>query len=122
MAEIGGGVGSGDMDCELREPFSFQEQAIILGLWPSSGFPRSFGRSSVVAITSSMCLLDGGHIVEGYNWRLIIRCAGSAFLTTFILTVLWCLRKKDVQGGTGIGQYSIAAIALALAMFASEKI
>ncbi len=63
----------------------------------------------------------GIYIVEGYNWKLIIRCAGSGFLATFILTVIWCLVKKDIQGGTGIGQYSIATIALALAMFASEK-
>lgn len=64
----------------------------------------------------------GIYIVEGYNWRLIIRCSGSAFLATFILTIVWCLLKNDVQGGTGIGQYSIAVIALALALFASDNI
>jgi hypothetical protein len=64
----------------------------------------------------------GIYIIEGYNWKLIRRCAGSAFLATFILTVLWCILKKDVQGGTGIGQYSIAALALALAMFVSEQV
>lgn len=64
----------------------------------------------------------GIYIVEGYNWRLISRCAGIAFLVTFILTIVWSSLKQDVQGGTGIGQYCIAAIALALALIASEEI
>jgi hypothetical protein len=63
----------------------------------------------------------GIYIVEGYNWKLIIWCTGSGFLATFILVIIWCLLKNDIQGGIGIGQYSIAAIALVLAMFASEK-
>lgn len=63
----------------------------------------------------------GIYIIEGYNWRLIMRCAGGVFFASFVLTIVWCWLKKDVSGGTGIGQYSVATIALALAMFASEK-
>lgn len=50
----------------------------------------------------------GVYIIEGYNKRLIQWCAAGILFATFFLTVLWCSLKNDVQGGTGIGQYSIA--------------
>lgn len=64
----------------------------------------------------------GVYIIEGYNWKLILRGAAGTLFATFLLTVLWSYLKKDVQGGMGIGQYSIAILALVLAMFASHDI
>lgn len=58
-------------------------------------------------------------ITEGYNWKLIRRCVGCAVLAVTIFTILWG-KLKDVQEVTGIGQYSVAALALALSVFVFE--
>ena len=63
----------------------------------------------------------GIYIIEGYNWKLLRQCVGCAIFITFILTLLWCI-LRDVQSGTGIGQYSIAALALALTVFVLEQV
>lgn len=56
----------------------------------------------------------GVYIIEGYNLGLITMCSLGALFLTLILTLLWCILKKDVQGGTGIGQYAVAVLAVSL--------
>ena len=54
----------------------------------------------------------GVYIVEGFNWGLIRIFVVGAVVVTLLLTVIWSTVMQDVQGGTGIGQYSAAIIAI----------
>ncbi|KAF6825911.1 hypothetical protein CPLU01_10001 [Colletotrichum plurivorum] len=58
----------------------------------------------------------GFYIEDGVDW---------GFVTIFVLiivglllltTVLWCCLTKDVQGGTGIGQFGLAILATSIAL------
>lgn len=64
----------------------------------------------------------GVYIMEGYNWKLILWCAAGTFFAILLFVLLWCHLKKDVQGGMGMGQYSIAILAFVLAMIALYEI
>ncbi len=44
----------------------------------------------------------GIYIIEGYNWKLISRCILGALFAIFILTLLWGILKKDVQGASTV--------------------
>jgi hypothetical protein len=58
----------------------------------------------------------GIYITEGYNWKLIVRCIFGVLSLSFLLTLLWCVLKKDMPGAMGIGQYSAAVTALGLSL------
>lgn len=63
----------------------------------------------------------GIYIIEGYNWKLLRKCVVGALFATFIVMLLWSILRKDVQGGAGIGQYSVAVLALALPVYVLEQ-
>ncbi|TGJ88418.1 hypothetical protein E0Z10_g360 [Xylaria hypoxylon] len=60
----------------------------------------------------------GVYIVEGVDMFLVsLLLAGVLSLVT-LAVVLWSMLKGDVQGGTGIGQYALAVVAIATGAFA----
>ncbi|RYP44158.1 hypothetical protein DL768_009352 [Monosporascus sp. mg162] len=54
----------------------------------------------------------GFYIVEGVDWFLTGWCVISIVLMITVLTVTWSITMQDVQGGTGIGQYCVAVLAV----------
>ncbi|KAJ3571958.1 hypothetical protein NPX13_g5204 [Xylaria arbuscula] len=58
----------------------------------------------------------GIYIVEGINTSLVVLCLGGLVGLLSLLVLLWSTLRGDVQGGTGIGQYGLAVIALATAI------
>ncbi|KAK0671564.1 hypothetical protein QBC41DRAFT_270230 [Cercophora samala] len=54
----------------------------------------------------------GFYIVEGTHWGLVWWWTVLVLGTVTILTVAWSALMHDVQGGTGLGQYCLAAVAL----------
>ncbi|KAK4198300.1 hypothetical protein QBC40DRAFT_205206 [Triangularia verruculosa] len=53
----------------------------------------------------------GIYIVEGVYWALVWWWTILALVAVTILTVAWSALMDDVQGGTGLGQYCLAALA-----------
>ncbi|KAH6981654.1 hypothetical protein BKA56DRAFT_584258 [Ilyonectria sp. MPI-CAGE-AT-0026] len=54
----------------------------------------------------------GFYIVEEVDWALVAWWVFGMVILLTTLTIAWSAVTKDVQGGTGIGSYSIAALAL----------
>ena len=54
----------------------------------------------------------GFYIVEGIDWAFVRWCVLGLVLAVTILTIVWSAVKEDVQGGTGIGQFCIGALAM----------
>ena len=54
----------------------------------------------------------GFYIVEDIDWALVRWCVSSLVLAVTVLTITWSAVKEDVQGGTGIGQYCMGALAM----------
>lgn len=44
----------------------------------------------------------------------------STVLVSCVVTVLWSALMKDVQGGTGMGQYAMALLAMSLTVIGLE--
>jgi hypothetical protein len=63
----------------------------------------------------------GIYITEGFNWRLVVRCLWCALIITNIPVVLWCVLKRDIPGGMGIGQYSASLLAIFASLLVAEK-
>ncbi|KAK1836084.1 hypothetical protein QBC39DRAFT_296909 [Podospora conica] len=59
----------------------------------------------------------GFYVVEGINWGLVSWCAGVALVGATVLTVVWSAVLGDVQGGTGLGQYCLAALAFGVSVW-----
>jgi hypothetical protein len=58
----------------------------------------------------------GIYITEGFNWKLIQRVIIGAIVTTTALVLVWSIMNGDVQGGTGIGSFCVAVVALLAAV------
>lgn len=54
----------------------------------------------------------GFYIVEGIYWGLVWWWTVLLLVAVSILTVTWSALMGDVQGGTGLGQYCLAALAV----------
>ncbi|KAI1749652.1 hypothetical protein F4782DRAFT_512657 [Xylaria castorea] len=54
----------------------------------------------------------GFYIIEGLDWLGVTWCIVITTLAVTLLTILWSALMQDVQGGTGIGQYCIAVLAV----------
>ncbi|CAM1503272.1 Fc.00g080480.m01.CDS01 [Cosmosporella sp. VM-42] len=54
----------------------------------------------------------GCYIIEGVHWSLAASYTSIIALAVTILTVCWSATTGDVQGGTGIGQYCVAVLAV----------
>ncbi|KAI0549590.1 hypothetical protein F4679DRAFT_584307 [Xylaria curta] len=65
----------------------------------------------------------GFYIVEGLDWLCVTWCIVITTLTVTLLTIFWSALMQDVQGGTGIGQYCIAVLAMIVsaALLATES-
>ncbi|KAK3323050.1 hypothetical protein B0H66DRAFT_555718 [Apodospora peruviana] len=59
----------------------------------------------------------GFYISEGANWALLSWCAAVALLAVTGLTVTWSVVLRDVQGGTGLGQYCLAVLAVSVSVY-----
>ncbi|TPX17990.1 uncharacterized protein E0L32_011937 [Thyridium curvatum] len=59
-------------------------------------------------------------IVDGFDWRLLRILVLSTVLVSCVVTVLWSALMKDVQGGTGMGQYAMALLAMSLTVIGLE--
>ncbi|KAK5663757.1 hypothetical protein OQA88_4188 [Cercophora sp. LCS_1] len=59
----------------------------------------------------------GFYIVEGINWPLVQWCAAITLFGVTVLTVCWSVLMTDVQGGTGLGQYCLAVLALSVSVY-----
>lgn len=53
----------------------------------------------------------GFYIVERVDWVVTAWCIVGIITVVTLLTIVWSTVKRDIQGGTGIGQYCIAALA-----------
>lgn len=62
----------------------------------------------------------GIYIVDGFNWRLLRMLVLSTVLVSCVVMVLWSALMKDVQGGTGMGQYAMALLAMSLTVIGLE--
>jgi len=56
-------------------------------------------------------------IVEELNWGLIALSVLGAVILISVGTLLWSVLQADVQGGVGIGQYLIAALAVLISAY-----
>lgn len=54
----------------------------------------------------------GFYVIEGVDWFAMTMLVFGVVLFATILTIVWSTVRNDVQGGTGIGQYSIAVLAV----------
>lgn len=53
----------------------------------------------------------GFYIEDGTNWAFVTSFVLVIVGILFLITVLWCCLMKDVQGGTGIGQFGLGILA-----------
>jgi hypothetical protein len=60
----------------------------------------------------------GVYIVEGLNTSLVSLLLAGILGFVTLAVFLWSALKGDVQGGTGIGQYALAAVGMAVAILA----
>jgi len=58
----------------------------------------------------------GIYIVEGFNWAVIRHYTLVALLVLSLLTIFWSILQQDVSGGMGIGQFSVAVVAVFLSV------
>ncbi|KAI1735820.1 hypothetical protein F4680DRAFT_433980 [Xylaria scruposa] len=65
----------------------------------------------------------GFYIIEGLDWLCVTWCIVITTLTVTLVTIFWSALMQDVQGGTGIGQYCIAVLAMIVsaALLATES-
>jgi hypothetical protein len=58
----------------------------------------------------------GFYIIEDVDWIVVaVTVVGILFAIT-LLTIVWSMAKGDVQGGTGIGQYCVAILAVLICL------
>ncbi|KAI0860178.1 hypothetical protein F4860DRAFT_480382 [Xylaria cubensis] len=64
----------------------------------------------------------GFYIIEGLDWLCVTWCVVITTLAVTLFTIFWSALMQDVQGGTGIGQYCIAVLAVMVsaALLATE--
>ncbi|KAJ9155462.1 hypothetical protein NKR23_g2030 [Pleurostoma richardsiae] len=58
----------------------------------------------------------GFYIVEQWEWLRVAWCLMAIGAVSTLITVLWSVLKKDVQGGTGLGQFCIAVLMLVMSI------
>ncbi|KAI3318242.1 hypothetical protein HD806DRAFT_540324 [Xylariaceae sp. AK1471] len=58
----------------------------------------------------------GVYIIEGLNTLLVSVVLTGVLLIVTVTVLLWSALRNDVQGGTGIGQYALAAVGTVVAI------
>lgn len=63
----------------------------------------------------------GFYIIEDVAWFLVGWWVAGLVVVVTALTLIWCAFMHDVQGGTGIGQYCLAVLAILIAVVVSRS-
>jgi hypothetical protein len=93
---------------------SFQEPGDHTGSVIVERLPKKLGER--LSSQQYLSVGWGVYIIEGYNWRLLRKSTIGALFATLFLMLFWSILRKDVQGGVGIGQYSIGVLTLTLSI------
>ena len=62
----------------------------------------------------------GVYITDGINWRLVRISVLSGVVVSCAITLAWSVLMRDVQGGTGLGQYAMSVLAMSLTVVGIE--